>query len=378
MLAGGGTAGHVNPLLALADELRARDAETRVAVLGTSSGLEARLVPDRGYELVTIERVPFPRRPDADLVRFPGRYRRAVREAGAAIAAIEADVVVGFGGYVATPAYSAARRAHVPAVVHEQNARPGLANRLGARHAAAVAVTFPGTPLHARRGSTTVTGLPLRPEVASLVAARGQVDAALAARRAGAQELGLDPARTTVLVTGGSLGAQAVNATIAAAAPVLVAAGAQVLHLTGTGKADAVQAALDAHAPEVRSAYHVRPYLAEMERAYACADLVVARAGAGTVSEVAALGIGAVYVPLPVGNGEQRLNAAPIVDGGGGLLVADADFTPDWVADRVVPLLIDSSALTAMGAAARAAGVPDGAARLADVVTAVALAGRSR
>ncbi len=132
-MAGGGTAGHVNPLLAVADELRRRDPATGVVVLGTATGLETRLVPARGYPLVEIPRVPLPRRPTLDWFRLPGRLRAAVRAVADVIAERGVDVVVGFGGYVSTPAYLAARRAGVPVVIHEQNARPGLANRLGAR-----------------------------------------------------------------------------------------------------------------------------------------------------------------------------------------------------------------------------------------------------
>lgn len=358
VLAGGGTAGHVNPLLAVADELRRRRPDVAITVLGTAEGLEADLVPARGYALTTVPRVPLPRRPTLDWFRLPGRLRRAV--AVAREASRGAQVVVGFGGYVATPAYLAAR-GRVPIVVHEQNARPGLANRLGARWADAVGVTFPGTALKGGR----VTGLPLRPPIADLVAAR-EADP-VAARRTGAAALGLDPDATTLLVTGGSLGALSLNRALAAAAADLVAAGVQVLHLTGAGKDEPVRAATDG-----LRGYHVLPYLAEMEHALAVADAVVCRAGAGTVSELAALGIPAVYVPLPVGNGEQRLNAQPVVSAGGGLLVRDADLDAAWVAAHLVPLLADRDRLAAMARAARSVGTTDGAARVVDLLERVA------
>lgn len=358
VLAGGGTAGHVNPLLAVADELRRRHPAVEIAVLGTAEGLEADLVPARGYPLVTVPRVPLPRRPTLDWFRLPARLRRAVAVAREATAGAQA--VVGFGGYVATPAYLAAR-GRVPVVIHEQNARPGLANRLGARWAAAVAVTFPGTPL---RGATT-TGLPLRPAVAALAAAR-QADAP-AARRAAAESLGLDPDATTLLVTGGSLGALSLNRALSAAAGDLVGAGVQVLHLTGAGKDEAVRDAVAGLA-----GYHVLAYLPEMHHALAVADLVVCRAGAGTVSELAALGIPAAYVPLPVGNGEQRLNAQPVVAAGGGLLVPDARLDAAWVRTDLVPLLRDRARLDAMAGAARSVGTTDGAARVVDLVERVA------
>ncbi|WP_372594837.1 undecaprenyldiphospho-muramoylpentapeptide beta-N-acetylglucosaminyltransferase [Actinotalea sp.] len=359
LLAGGGTAGHVNPLLAVADELRRRDEGTGITVLGTARGLESRLVPDRGYRLVQIPRVPLPRRPSLDWFRLPGRLRTAVAVAERTMAERGVEVVVGFGGYVSTPAYLAARRRNLPVVIHEQNARPGLANRLGARWAASVAVTFPGTPL----AGATVTGLPLRPAIAELVAARA---GGPEPRAAAADRLGLEPGLTTLLVTGGSLGALSLNRCVSGSAAEVLASGAQVLHLTGTGKGDPVRAAL-AEVPGAER-YHVLEYLDAMQDALAVADLVLCRAGAGTVSELAALGIPAVYVPLPVGNGEQRFNAAPVVDAGGGVLVRDEDLGPDWVRAVLVPLLSDTEGLASMASAAARVGVADAASRVADLV----------
>ena len=369
LLAGGGTAGHVNPLLAVVEELARRDSSTRITVLGTATGLEARLVPARGLTLALVPRVPLPRRPTLDWFRLPVRLLAAVRAAGAAIDSSGAQVVVGFGGYVSTPAYLAARRRRIPVVVHEANARPGLANRLGARWAAEVAVTFPGT----RLPGAQVTGMPLRAAVAALVD-RLALDP-VGTRAAALAALGLAPGRPVVLVTGGSLGAVRLNAAVAEIGAELVAGGAQVLHLTGTGKADAVRDVVAAIPAGGQLDYHVLEYLAEMELAYAVAALVVCRSGAATVSELAALGLPAVYVPLPIGNGEQRLNAAPVVAAGGGLLVDDADLTPGWLRRHVLPLLGRASpgegvpqALAAMGRAAASVGVRDGAARVADLV----------
>lgn len=352
VLAGGGSAGHVNPLLATAAQL---DAD--ITVLGTAEGLEADLVPAAGYELETIPRVPFPRRVDADLVTFPTRWRAAVRAAqGVLTSPRRADVLVGFGGYVATPAYRAARRLQIPIVVHEQNARPGLANRLGARYAEAVTVTFPATPLTGRHITRTV-GLPLRPEIADLARARS-ADAA-AARRAGAQALGLDPGRLTVLVTGGSLGAQRLNEVVPQAAAAILGTGAQVLHLTGRGKMLQQRPAPD---------YHLREYLRDMHHALACADVVVGRAGAGMVAELAALGIPAIYVPYPVGNGEQRLNALDVVTAGGGILVEDRHFTPSWLQAHLLPLLTDDTARAEMAERAARTGIIDAAQTLARII----------
>ncbi|WP_322763117.1 UDP-N-acetylglucosamine--N-acetylmuramyl-(pentapeptide) pyrophosphoryl-undecaprenol N-acetylglucosamine transferase, partial [Frankia sp. Cr2] len=164
VLAGGGTAGHVEPALAVADALRTADPRLRLTVLGTESGLEARLVPARGYELVTIPKVPLPRKPTPSLLTVPGRLAGAVSQASATLVRVRADVVVGFGGYVSVPAYLAARRAGIPIVVHEANPVPGVANRIGARFTPFVAVSYPNTPLRGGR----LTGIPLRPEILNL------------------------------------------------------------------------------------------------------------------------------------------------------------------------------------------------------------------
>jgi UDP-N-acetylglucosamine--N-acetylmuramyl-(pentapeptide) pyrophosphoryl-undecaprenol N-acetylglucosamine transferase len=351
LLAGGGSAGHVSPLLALADRLVADDPQTEILALGTASGLEARLVPARGYRLAEVPRVPLPRRISPGAARLPADLAAAVRAARAAIDSIRADVVVGFGGYVAAPAYLAARRAGVPIVVHEQNSRPGFANRLGARLTPWVAVSFPGTPL---RGAVR-TGLPLRPEIARLD--RGALRAPARA------EFGLDPDRTTLLVFGGSLGAQRLNTVVPQVAGLLAERGVQVLHVCGAGKA----AELDPEAA-VASRYVVVEYVDRMELAYAAADLVIGRAGANTVSEITALGLPAVFVPLPVGNGEQRLNALPVVAAGGGLLVDDADFTAEWLQTFVLPLVADPVRRAEMGRAAAGFGRLDADRALADLV----------
>jgi UDP-N-acetylglucosamine--N-acetylmuramyl-(pentapeptide) pyrophosphoryl-undecaprenol N-acetylglucosamine transferase len=291
-----------------------------------------------------------PRRPTADLLRLPGRLAAAVRAAERAIDAVGAEVVVGFGGYVATPAYLAARRRRLPVVVHEQNRRPGLANRVGARFAREVAVTFPDTPLpHAVR-----VGMPMRTEIS-------QLDRS-ALRAAARAELGLRDDLPVLLVVGGSLGAQRLNETFGAAAGDLTGAGVQVLHATGVGKHVEVAGARDG------VPYVTRDYLVRMDLAYAAADMVVGRAGAGTVCEVTAVGLPAAYVPLPIGNGEQRLNAEPVVSAGGGVLVEDAACTPAWVRDVLVPLVADTRRREEMAARAATFGVRDGDERLADLV----------
>ncbi|MFX0537354.1 undecaprenyldiphospho-muramoylpentapeptide beta-N-acetylglucosaminyltransferase [Ornithinimicrobium sp. Y1847] len=359
VLAGGGTAGHVNPLLATAQALQERLPDVRIQVLGTAEGLESRLVPERGLPMTVVPRTPFPRRPGAAALRFPGGLSKAISTSRRAVREAQADVVVGFGGYVASPAYLAARLERVPVVIHEQNARAGLANRMGARLGATVATTFASTTLP----DAVRVGLPLRPQIRDLV------QNLAGAREDGFAHFGLEPGRPTLLIFGGSLGAQSLNVAAAGAAADLLAAGVQVLHLTGQGKQVDVSGEPD---PTTGAAYLQLEYSDRMDLAYAVADLALCRAGAGTVSELAAVGLPAIYVPLPIGNGEQRLNAADVVEAGGGRLVDDADITPAYLRDEVVPLITDAEQLTAMAAAAAGEGERDAADRLVDLILAAA------
>lgn len=361
VLAGGGTAGHVNPLLATAAELSSRG--HRVLALGTEEGLETDLVPRAGVELVTIPRVPFPRRPNMAALRFPSTFMRAVSAAEDAILAVGADAVVGFGGFVSTPAYLGARRAGVPIVVHEANARPGLANKVGARMTAHVAVTFAGTPLR----NASLTGLPLRPEVAALAQTLSDPELAAPARRSARVAVGWDDERPVLVVTGGSLGAASLNAATVGAVRSLVEQGVRVWHLTGRDKSPEAVAARRALPEDLREAYRVDEYSHDMAGTLAAADAVVCRAGAATVSELTALRLPAVYVPLPHGNGEQALNASDPVEAGAARLVPDADLTPERLESEALGVL-SGPVHDAMVEAAGELGIVDGAARLADMI----------
>lgn len=351
VLAGGGTAGHVEPALALADALLAGDPGARTTLLGTAHGLETKLAPARGHRLATIPRAPLPRRPTFDLLRLPMRVAAAVRAAGAVLEREQADVVVGFGGYVALPAYLAARRRGIPFVVHEANARAGLANRIGARLTPYVAVAYEGTGLP----GAVRTGTPLRTAIASLDR--------VAARPAARAALGLDPQAPVLVVSGGSQGARRINDAVVAAAADFAAAGVQVFHHAGIAHAPAVAAAVAAY-----PLHHVVPYIEAMDQAYAAADLMLCRAGAMTCAELAAVGLPAVFVPLPIGNGEQRLNALPTVAAGGGRLIEDSALGPAVLRAEVLALLVDPARLARMARGAKAAAPPDAAGALANLV----------
>ena len=354
LLAGGGTAGHTSPLLATAAALREIDPDICITCLGTPRGLEVTLIPEAGYALELVPPVPLPRKPGVDLLRVPGRLRTAVRATGDVFDRLQPDVVAGFGGYVSVPAYLVARRRKIPLVVHEGNALAGIANKLGARLTHHVATSFPDTALR----HAIYTGLPIRREISTLDRA--------AVRAEARAYFGLDPDRPTLLVTGGSQGARRINHAISAAARDLADAGIQVLH--AAGRPDEV----DSHPRKGDPPYVVRPFIDRMDLAYAAADLIVCRSGANTVTEVAAVGLPAAFVPLPIGNGEQAMNANPVVEAGGALLIDDAALTPTWIDRVVIPLISDHVRLDAMSAAASGLMPRDADRKVAEMILAAA------
>lgn len=381
VLAGGGTAGHVNPLLAIAKAIDELDSDASITVIGTETGLEHTLVPQAGYPLETIEKVPFPRSITPQSFAFPVKLLRQVHRVKQIIAQAHADVVVGVGGYASAPAYIAAHQMGLPLVIHEQNARAGMANKLGARWAQFVGTVYEHTGLQGAHGATICrVGLPLRPAIAE-ISQRMQEDKA-ATRIQAATELGVDPKKPIVLITGGSLGAQSLNMAVANCAQEILQT-AQVIHLTGKGKDQQVRTLVEASAGDAvitgvgsefagSGDYHIAPYLERIDLAFACADLVICRAGAGTCAELAALGVPAVYVPLPIGNGEQRYNAAGVVDAGGGVMIADREFTSEWVAHTIPALLADHEQLQKMSARAFEHGIRDAAQSMAEHIVRVA------
>ncbi|MEI7656069.1 MAG: undecaprenyldiphospho-muramoylpentapeptide beta-N-acetylglucosaminyltransferase [Actinomycetes bacterium] len=358
LLAGGGTAGHVEPALSTADALKELTAtlgfDCEVTMLGTADGLEARLVPERGFDLELIPRVALPRRPSIDILTLGPRLRSCVKQTEKILAKRSIDVVVGFGGYVSVPAYLAARKANIPVVVHEANVRPGYANKLGARITTHVATGLPGTKLpHA-----LLTGMPLRTSISSLDRA--------ALREQARAHFGLDD-RPVILAFGGSLGAARITGAILGAQGAFGQAGLQVVLVAGIRGIDQARAQADS------SVVTVVEYIDRMDLAYSVADLVVARSGAMTCAEVAAVGIPSVLVPLPVGNGEQKWNAESLTAAGAAVVINDDDFNATVVRQRVVSLMSDLSRLESMGRAAKSLGRNDADRVFAQFIVDVAL-----
>ncbi|MDY6050660.1 MAG: UDP-N-acetylglucosamine--N-acetylmuramyl-(pentapeptide) pyrophosphoryl-undecaprenol N-acetylglucosamine transferase [Corynebacterium sp.] len=333
VVAGGGTAGHIEPALAVGEILR-DDYGATVTALGTTKGLDCDLIPARGFDLRLIDPVPVPRKVNAKLFALPANVRRAVHQTRTILTDVQADVLIGFGGYVSAPAYLAARQEHLPFFVHEANARAGLANKLGVRLGGIGLTAVAGSGLKGE-----VVGVPISRRLTAQLAPD-----TVAATRAEAVEMwGLDPSRRTVLITGGSQGAASLNRALAGAVQRIVEAGFQVLHAYGPKN----------EAPQTFPGYVAVPYIDRMAAAYSLANLVVCRAGAMTVAEVTAAGIPAIYVPLPHGNGEQELNARSVIDAGGASLIHDDALTADELATQVIGVLSDEQILDSMRAQTR-------------------------
>lgn len=360
LVAGGGTAGHVLPGVAVARELSGRG--LGVHLVGASRGVEARLLPAEGlaHTLLPgrgIQRSVRPADLLANLVALAGIARAVVTAVGL-VRRLRPRVVLALGGYASFPCVAAALLWRVPIVVAEQNVHPGAANRLAARFAKASAVAFPGTPLP----RAVVTGNPVRPEVLA-------VDRTDAGRAAARGALGIPPGRQVVLVAGGSLGARSVNlATVGLAGRWSARADIALRHVVGRRDWELVAGAI----PELDDQglhYERVEYEERMPVALAAADVAVLRAGSGTCFEVAAVGLPSVLVPSPnVAGDHQTANARWLADAGGAVLVPDDELSPERLATELDALLGDAARRGAMSGALASLARPDAAAAIVDLL----------
>ena len=327
MVAGGGTAGHIEPALAVAEVLR-DSFGAEVTALGTEKGLETTIIPARGFPLELIEPVPIPRKQPLKLFGVPVKLIRSVSQTRAALKRAQADAVFGTGGYVSASAYLAAKSLRIPFYVLETNALAGMANKLGVKLGG---TGFNAVPNSGMEGE--VLGIPVRPGVG--------VDTDGVKAERGYKTWNLDPHRPTVLVTGGSQGARSINNALEGAVGRLVSAGYQVLHAYGRKN----------EMPPEHEHYTAVPYIDDMEAAYAVADVVICRSGAMTVAENSAAGVPAIYIPLPHGNGEQGLNSAHLVDAGAAVRIDDAALTADALVEAVTGILGPDGSASSMRAA---------------------------
>ena len=311
IVAGGGTAGHIEPALAVADALVELDSTAICEFLGTDGGLEKLLVPKRGYRLRTIPKVVLPRKISLSLLTFPLRLTAAIGKTFREIRG--ADVVIGFGGYVAAPAYVAAFFQRIPIVIHEANAKPGWANRLGRNFARITAVNF--SDVQQQWPGSILTGMPIRKSLESLVSLGDRESF----RKLHAESWGFSPELPIVAIFGGSQGSAHINQVVAEF--VKNGTDIQIIHAVG----------INNPLPQGQKNYLPVPYFHDMAAIYGSADLLVTRSGAVTCSELSALGKYAILIPLPHGNGEQVDNAKSLVNKGAGIMVANAEFSAPWL-----------------------------------------------
>ncbi|MFI6474399.1 UDP-N-acetylglucosamine--N-acetylmuramyl-(pentapeptide) pyrophosphoryl-undecaprenol N-acetylglucosamine transferase [Streptomyces sp. NPDC050516] len=359
VIGAGGTGGHIYPGLALAEALRRAVPDAVISFVGTTRGLEGKLIPGAGYHLHTVDMIPFDPSLGAKRYLLPAALLKSGAQCRAILKAQRAQVAVGMGGYPSAPVIVGAKMAGLPSLIHESNAVPGRANQFAARLTSNIAVAFDRSRAHLAGGQDAVTtGMPIAAALASLDRTALRTEA----RRA----LGVPPGARLVLVNGGSLGAARLTAAaIGLAERWRERADVHLLIKTGPAQLADTERQLAA-LPGARAV----PYLDRMDLAYAAADLVVCRAGSATVAELAATGVPAVLVPYPHAPGDhQTHNARVLSDAGAGLLVPDAETTAFRLAGLIEPLLADPARLAAMSGAAD----PGNHARAADLLAAKVL-----
>ena len=326
LLVGGGTAGHVEPALAVANWLLENSEDIACEFVGTTSGIEQELVPSAGLKLHTILKSPLPRKLNLATIIWPFRLIIAIVQALRIVRS--ADLVIGFGGYVSAPCYLAARILGVKLLIHEANAIPGWANKLGAKFADEKLVAFKST-LKAGSiwSSAKLVGMPIRSEIFAISNMSKSDRSAIWSQSY--LDYGLDRTRQTIFIFGGSLGAQSINNAVRESLSTLAEKGFNVLH--GVGSKNEL--------PPARPGYVPLAYISDMASMYVASDLVISRGGAVTCAEIDAANSFALIVPLPIGNGEQSANAADLVEKGAAEICENSEFTSAWLISNIDRLI---------------------------------------
>ncbi len=343
LISGGGTAGHINPAIAIAKTALAREQGSEALFVGTPNGMEQRLVPREGFEIRSINVMGLRRRLTLENLKVAANYFTSINDAGKIIDDFKPDVVVGTGGYVCAPVVKAAFRRKIPTLIHEQNVFPGLAIKMLAKRATVTAVSFPETRSMMRAKNIVVTGNPLRPDLFDKV----DTDALRAS-------LGFDE-RPVVLVFGGSLGAEHINDALLA---MLKAGGLgfNLIAATGEKHYEGFVAALG----EAPSGVKILPYIHNMNEIFALADLVVCRAGAITVSELGALGKASVLIPSPyVAHNHQEYNARYLEKNGAARVLLESELSGESLRAAIKSAVGDPAALKKMRECSAKIGIRD-------------------
>lgn len=333
VFAGGGTAGHIQPALAVAREWKKLHPLDICLFVGTAKGLETSLVPEAGFDLRIIPKVIISRRASFLWLKIPFDLFSSIISCRKILTG--SDLLIGFGGYVSAPAYLAARTLRIPIVIHEANAKPGWANKVGAIFTPHLAVAHPVE--RGRFSNALLAGLPLRSDVAAAYEYASK-DWTLARSQAKTR-LGFKPTVPLIFVMGGSQGSVAINAVIENCLDQFQKHGYSVLHSVGGLN----------QLPASSHEYQAVSYIDQMADAYLAADLVISRSGAVTCSEFRALGRYALFVPLPIGNGEQMVNATSLVVAGRARVIDQKQFTATYIKENIVQLMFESSQSSVSG-----------------------------
>lgn len=361
LVTGGGTGGHIYPALAIARGIREKYPGAEVLYVGTATGMEADIVPKEGFAFATVTVEGLPRRITPRAIITLGKLIKGIGQAFAVVKRFSPDVVIGTGGYVCGPVVLAAALKKIPTLIHEQNAYPGITNKLLSRFVSRVMVTFPESIRYFPHNTRiTVTGLPIRPDILT------------SGREAGIEGFGLAGDKLTLLIFGGSRGARSINRAVVETAKDLTASKElQILHVTGTLGYEETLTGLKAAGILLDKSGNitVKPYLYNMEDALAAADLVVCRAGAATLAEITALGLPAILIPYPyAAENHQEYNARALADRGAALLIKDSELTGQSLLQSVAKLLDDRPALDKMAAASKGLGRPQALAEIMQCV----------
>ena len=361
LLAGGGTGGHIYPALAIAERLKNLHPECEILYVGTEKGLENRIVPQRGIPFQTIAVEGLPRKLSPALVKAMGRAAGGCLEARKIVKQFRPDLVIGTGGYVCGPVVLAARMAGIPAMIHEQNAFPGVTNKILARFANQIMVNFQASEKYfVHKERICVTGLPVRQEVLNTK------------KQDGLAYFGFSADKTTLLVSGGSRGARSLNRAMAAAYPDLLQhEDLQILHLTGaadyedTLKAISEKKIVLADYPQLQ----IKPYLDEMQYGLAAADFCVGRAGATFLAEITACGLPGILIPYPyAAENHQEYNAKALVDQQAAVMILDKDLTGKLLSQNILDLYQNREIRAQMAECAQKAGKRDALAQIIRLV----------
>ena len=353
LLSGGGTGGHIYPALSMKKAIKERYPDSTFLYVGTTDGLESKIVPEASVDFKSINITGFKRSLSPDNVKTLFRFAASIRIANRYIKEFNPDIVIGTGGYVCAPVVYAAAKLKIKTIIHEQNSLPGITNKFLARYVDKILICFEETRKYFPEDKIILTGNPRASEVAKTF-------------KTGKIALGLSQHKKTVLICGGSRGAYPVNNAFITAIEKYEASDFEVVFVTGTVHYEAICEQIgDVHFKNVK----IIPFIADMPKFLVSIDLFVGRAGATTLSEITALGVASILIPSPyVAENHQEFNARSITDHGGGILILEYDLTKDVLFDKITTLLKDEETLASMRKKSKKLGIPDASTRILSVI----------